>query len=75
MDFDGFGEPSWHPKSHKNRYQEASQKGSQKVSILDLIFGHLRAFRESLGAGGHGPAQKIRPPKVSLLQGKEEKVS
>ena len=51
VDFDGFWKASWHPKSHKNRSQEASKKGCQKVGILDQIFGRLGEFQEGLGVG------------------------
>ena len=52
MDFDGFWETSWHSKSHKNRSQEASKKGCQKVGILDRIFGRLGGFQAGPGGGG-----------------------
>ena len=66
VDFDGLGDASWHPKSHQNRSQEASQKGCQKVSILDPIFARLGEFQEVPGGGrataageNSGPLRKV----------------
>ena len=62
--------PSWHPKSNKNRSQEASKKGCQKVALWKASWSASWAPlepREALDLTGR--YEGATPPKLPFSEG------